>query len=950
MNKKEKVITLTRWKEGNDWVKVLYRSGKRLQLTELLDTQYLINYIANSPYKFLFSYYSVVEGLKVVVINNTHLYISKGTIYINLNNLSEVIDIQNKTLPLPVEEGLYWLKINTKHKELEYINDEYRNPIQGGPIFGSYGMIKQKVSGDLSLVGDQTNKEEYIDGFPIALINVQSSRTVDILYIDSKSNLTTNQNYTLPSITPYVERYFFEESGDFINKGLKVTSTNNKTITLQSGVCYIDGKRIVIENPLPLPIEEYFVNEGKYMVLINSIGLIEIRKVDSSVYPLKDYSLIETLKGSNVIVDSFYYSDTDPQQNQIYIWKDNNQDKNINLSNTSLYLGLSQTGVNHLLLATVNIRKDLSQNPTLYEIIIDNEDSYRAITNVELTQAVMRLEALEKRLLQLELDKQLIAKVETNLIDKKASSILSQYSDINHPLYSVSYIESDNAITLQTINEYIKVNSADISYTKGSKLISSVHNKEVVSSPELTFESIDIAKGNNSINLDPTESTIYITLGKPNKFTNDILLFVFNNDSEFLFAVANEYINNFSTLYGSRSSEQDSSLIPKDNTSIVKFDLPGSTKYDVSNDLFIEVDGDIKKSFNLPISTYKNSLFIDNDYTNTLSQIIKIEESKVIKNISISIEEVIKDTTNDPLTFIVITITRSNNSIPTLNDYLAFGYKSFNSITSNTYIDIDLNPMVVLDPNFYSINICYFNASSMKFKCNSNSDSNGQDYTLGNLMRRNSKGVWETISDKDLNIKLNLGTTLYTDNILTINLQSIEPFIRIHDHLEWIGDKGDFSNMLVIDSEYENLDSEFNEASSIKVSYKLNYPLSLVNLDTSYFIVTNYLPSGNWISKTFDIGSPYTNVDLWLSYLQPEGSSIEIFISSNKGQEWEKLLIDEEDSSKFYLHNLTESVPYKELTEDNITILREWVTIKIILNTNNILQRPSIKDIKFVTY
>lgn len=944
MNKE--IINITRWEEGNDWVRVLYRAGKRLQLTELLDTQYLINYIANSPYKFLFSYYSIVEGLRVVVLNNTHIYISKGTIYMNLDNISEVIDIQNKTIPLPLEEGLYWLRVKVNHNNFDLVNDNNRNPIHGGPKFGSYGMVKDFIVGSVNLVQDQSSYSIENEGFPIALINIKNNEGVDILYINSGSDLSINQSYNLSTINPYVERYFFEESGDFISKGLNILSPNNKSISVLPGICYIDGKRIVIENPINLLIKDYFEEEGEYAILINSLGYIEIKRFNTSVYPLLDYLTIETSTGSKVTVNSFYYSDTNPEQNQVYIWKD--EDRGYDLPNISISLGLSETGINHLLLGTIKINKDISKEPVIYYIDIYSEDSYRAISSSELIQVISKLESLEKRLLDLELDKQLISKVETNLIDKKASSLLIQYSDIHHPFYTASYIEEDNVITLKRIETYIKVISSNIHYSKGLQRVSSLNNKELLSSPELSFEKLDISKGNSTIVLESTPSNIFILLGKPNRFANDIHLYSFNVDNDYLIALSEEYITNFDIIYGSNSSEQYSSILPKNNVSIVKFNLPGND-YRESPYLSIESDNSIIKSIELSIDNEEPFLIVDSDYYNLISQTIKIDTLALLSSISIHIDE-LNILNNEALPFILVTITKSNRSIPLLNEPLSFGYISISNNISDSYVDINVYPALVLEPNDYSINIMHFNSDSISFKCNSNNDTNGQEYTLGNLLIRDDNGIWESLLDKDLNISLNLGEPLYSTNSVRLSVQSNESFIGIKDNLDWIGNKGDFNNMMILNNEYQNIQDQFTPTSSITLNYELANPLAAINLDTSYFTLITYLQSGNWISKTLDIGSSYQNIDLWLDYYEPEGSSIDLFISSNKGQEWERLLRDEVDSSKFYIHNLTESVPYKELTEENITILREWVTIKITLNTENILNRPYVKDIKFISY
>lgn len=153
-------------RDNSTWTLILSRQDKKSQLSELLEYQTLINTHTGKSFSQLYSFYSIIRGLRLFVVNFNEttydLILEGGQIYVETEYGSFFIDIDSENLTISNQERIF------VGIEISFVadvnNPEHRNPQTGGLAFGTQGADRLLVQYNI-VTGTQLD-----NAYPIAVV------------------------------------------------------------------------------------------------------------------------------------------------------------------------------------------------------------------------------------------------------------------------------------------------------------------------------------------------------------------------------------------------------------------------------------------------------------------------------------------------------------------------------------------------------------------------------------------------------------------------------------------------------------------------------------------------------------------------------------------------------------------------------------------------------------
>lgn len=285
--------SLSRYDSQKNWAKVLFRSDRKLQTTEIEEIQDLLLGQINQAFDTLYDFYTVITGCKIIVqgITSTayQCILADGQVYVDyLNITGAFVDVPSLNFVAQRDEKTtvgvrFSLDVDTD-------NPLNNNPSTGGPAFGSPGADRLVLKA--TPVVDSDSAPITKDYYPIAIIKPKSPNFIanhpdvgdgypDVYYYRNEElTKVFNEEALTGDIRRMMERTIHEMAGDFINEGYHLSfNERSRILSASPGNAYINGKRIehnyingVVLNfddaTAPTPVEEDLI----YLAYITSKG------------------------------------------------------------------------------------------------------------------------------------------------------------------------------------------------------------------------------------------------------------------------------------------------------------------------------------------------------------------------------------------------------------------------------------------------------------------------------------------------------------------------------------------------------------------------------------------------------------------------------------------------------------------------------------------------------
>lgn len=982
--------TTSRYSDNKNWSKVLFNKDKKLQTTEFIEIQDLIENQVKKLNKNLYNFYNIVRGCKVLLINidykenNEREYqylITAGQAFIELKEVSAYVDIPSLNFTINNNINTYYIGVQFK-VELLKDADTTRDVFSGGEAFGYLGADRLIVTPSIGLY---TNLTEEGGFYPIAIIRPKTKAYLDtnlneregepdVFYY--RNNELDNQysDNTLPiKVKEKLNKALYEISGDFISEGLDLSyvisnGSLNSTLSLHlkvdPGVAYINGKRITY-NYIYTKEYPYIKGETKelyYYCYINIEGKIKIEEI--TLDNISTFSLPEgALELGSILIND---------------------------------VGRPKLITGRYLMPEVSDLIKLKQQ---------HNKNKRDILNLSL-----RVDEL------LSIDK---SSNLTGILSDSFSSLKN--SNTSHPLYNASIAPSIQAITLPFIsvskdkNTFTIENEQDLTVKRinnelywASTFFNTTklpRNKARTTSINVGVDKVEYANlevspniifiEDDNIKVSPIQSYISDKVGSNTTNTEIIsrrkvktvsLLikatgFSSNEDNVSL-KIDTLNINSVDLLEGTTSGSTTGSYRANEAGHIViKTDVEINTEASVIY-VFLESNStSASNQIQLKSLSEKRSLVTSNSFTkciprsssikNGIASVFNIENSFTIKGVEIILTQ-FNNSVSANRSILDVYLTKTNFGIPT-DEVLAKGsLKLLSGVpVLNTYTEVEFDKYTTLTPGEYGLvfTTTYENlelAASVAGNNITNLGVAGSYEVVQDVLYNYNKNVWEERQEV-LTLNLVKAVPNTVTNTTSIFVEDIEEFNAIEINLPIELSNNSTAN-LTIDNKILNNGVLFfdNPVTSAVVDINtlgtqtLHPIIELDNLNINLF---SYSTNGTWVSLNKEFVRPYNFVEVSFDIFNPPNSSFDVYFSSNQGQTWELLSGKDIESNYIYLEEFSEvnrQLPlfrYKFRIEDlsfavlnNETIERTQLMVRIDLSVTSLENIPFFKNLIALTY
>lgn len=917
--------SLSRFNFIKNWVKILFKNDIKLQTTEIVEVQELINNQLGQAFNTLYDFFTITKGCQIIIlkISNTEYdcLLTPGQIYVGIKNQYFFIDTPSHNFTINRTQTTFvGINLNTV---LSSDEDLFNNPQTGGAAFGSKGADRLILSS--SIVVSEFNQN--ISSYPIALIKPKSlsfvTNNIDIsdgapqiIYYKNEELTEYNDEVNISTyIKNLIELRVFESSGNFISTGLNITvNTSTNVLTISPGIAYINGKRIQ-------------TNYNNYF----SVG--------SNITYNKQYLFYITEEAT------FNYVSQNSTTNLLEV--------------PSNSLALAYVIFNHRnnLLLDYSIIEAPTTMPSVLELInlqTANEDNIK-----ELAELILRANSLNLSSESLNRD--------LNGIFTDAFIDLNN-SDIFFPNYAASILPSIQAISLPFTSNNINNRTFTLDQDNSNIIVESVlnENNELVpywstingsttklfNTPENIVGAITIPiNENNSIIVKASPSILYksdantfVNVAHPNlkKLSKEIKTITV--DTPFNNNIYNRAVKIDAIGF---NSNQNNIKVEINNTAITSFNLIKGSVGSTTGTLKADQNGFISFTFTIPkleeALTYNITLSYGNSAGSTQIKIIDPEESRVIKereskfiDINTSKYTVINGgiaqtfTTTTPtmvkgvectvMNFPVISDTNlldvqivSVDSIGRPVEVLGVGSLSFSEASLLTKEKptpppsiINLDKPINLPRGRYAI---VFNTSISGIqlgitKAGSPRLLDGKTFYYDPLktevlIYRNQWSTSDKIDNIACDLLLHKPQSLLSTTTININANQETPFNIIDINPSFEGDLNSYIDLFILNDEnlYENITNGTFFFKKPITSTKLKIVVKgtsnthpLINLDNLNINLISNINKGVWVSKNQEYETAYNNLTMSVDLYKPNNTTYKFYFSSNKGETWEELL------------------------------------------------------------
>lgn len=902
----------------NHWEKVLFLPNRKLQTLELNETQDVLRKQITSNFESFYDVnYSVINGFEINYLNFIDdkyiFYISSGLLkYKDNNGISHFLRVKERTISIEKEARSF---INLKISE-EYIT-EIKDEIDGSFLFGSIGSDRLSYS-----ISSTINN----DGWPLAIIDTFNNIPYIYNFFEKKYERDFLLTRFPQRILDKIYKIFYEQSGNFIANGLELLLDDRPNqipiLKVQEGVAYIDGKRVALNTTKYFRLTETIHPEGTNIyIYLDRRGSVFYRNYLLS-NKTRNWFLLGSVsyRGRTRIVNlskSRKLTNTDIQNIE-----DLNNKLKIDYQN--LALSYRNIGINRVNLLDTFIASfsDLTQSDIynyLFDCSISNELEYCSLPK------------------------------QSRIFNLNDLTIIENKNVIKYNNHFIPAFTEFKVLNQSQSTEWIELS------------INNTKKGNIKITPNFAYPNVDsleykvLYEGNSKVLLNALEVEVEGT--------------GFLNESNLSVIFGNVVITDLEVIIGTISNT-DNTIIPRNDGYLkIKFKIPNNLD---SGNYVVEIKNEnisaaaIFRSINKPtISPIEST--IDLEVTDTvIAQSFNINSGTIIKGGELFFRTVNNSDVREIIGQIHISPIISNKiqNISIASSYL---YATDIKTTSNGSLGSKFNfetPLYLKKGKYaivfssYVSNLEIYTATANEFLLSGN--SNAIDVIDGNLFTY-SNNTWIPQLDKDLTFNLTSFNFTQLDSSISFRLNNpFEEFKVLTSYINYIRPTGTIIEILYKEEGQGNFNTlnpniTFTKNLSyvdIQLRFKSSSYLAPFINDKYYFVTNSFKEKGIWISKTVEMQSYYSEVNLELDLYLPDRSEIDIYISSNNTQTWVKLEKQSEKlingSIPLYRVKYSKDVGETELfyiNNKSTTFKRKNLTIRVDLKSSNISSLPYFRNI-----
>lgn len=910
-----------------DWEKVLFRSNAILQNTELNEIQdTLLNRLSNSFNSLYSSVYSVIKGFSIKELNfdgaNYQYLISEGLIRYK-NEYSTYLTVPEQVVLVPNNQRNF---INLKVNEL--IKEGNLDPTDGGELFGTKG------SPILHYTVETVVNE---DGWPLAIIDTINDSPIIFSFFEKKYEYDYLLTRLPQQIEDFTYKVFYEQSGNFVAKGLELKVTRTDAIPrlrVTEGVAYINGKRVEVNSTQYFQIPSSVIADDEVLyIYLDNRGTIFYRqyllpKNSPNIFLLGSilkaglkYIIRKTKSRALSVVDLNRLEQLNKELQATFVREALNY-RSINLN----YANLKDT--------FIEVFSDLSGsdiNSFLFSASISTDKRYCSLGK------------------------------SSDLIELRNSQAVVNNED-NVGLFS-NYIvaDHDNVILLDqnSVTEWITLTN---STTTKKGVITLTPN---TSRPAIDTKQFEV---------------LYEIEGEINPILNATRIRVegtgFNNETNLSILFGSTVITEYDLISGATFSGNNSTFrVNNTGRFILEFNVPSNLpaqNYSVVIRNETITSGAIYRVINNSGILALESGQINLEVTDQgIAQSFTITDACILKQVGIYIRTVV-NTEIKPIAG-TISVVRLINDIPenqALGKATIFTEQVLTSERGTVVSLFDLDDPIYLKPGSYALIVSNYietmelfsNTIGAPLLSTTNNVNNSTVNFIGGDLFNYSNNTWIKDTQRDLAfqlVKMSFKTSSLDIPITLLN--PVNRFSLVNSFIKYIRPSG---TTVEVKYKYGNINTYETLTPNLLLPDKVERLELLFQLrssnpnimplidNNSFFITNSFSNEGTWISKTVEMQDYYSQVNVELETYLPESTSITVYISSNKGQTWEELEFDKKTLSngatplyrETYTKDLTDTVSFF-FNEISSTFRRKFLTIRVDLKSNSLNQNPYFTNI-----
>lgn len=982
--------TTSRHSEDSNWSKILFRKDRKLQTTEIIEIQDLIQNQIKKVTKNLYDFYNIVKGCQVLLTNtnyeldaegvrtnnNTYNYLmTDGQAFIEIKDVSSYVDIPSISFTVD-NNSLYYIGVNFKVEVLKD-DDETRGPFTGGYAFGELGADRLVIKATVRVYNNV-----YEDGgfYPIAIIKPKSKSFLDnhpediggppdiFYYRNTKVTSQYQDNYLPIFIEKKLQEVLYEISGDFIAEGLEINVKKepiNKELIVKvnTGVAYLKGRRLSYNYVTYKKYKQNNIkNNSIIYIYIDENGFIKLQYLEEEeidIYSVNPFGLhIGTIlnKNSNLQI-------IQPSENYMPEVSDIIKYKKQHSKNKRDLLDLSLT-IDQLLLTT--------RGQNLTGIITDsfsstkNSNTSHPLYNASIVPSIQAVSLpfveFEKTIDSLIIQNESEIEVYRENNQIKTSSVTSGVFKINENLSHTRSIK----LGVATVNSANLEVSPNIVYAKNTNLNVSYLPDNIVST--LSKEGI-----NTSISKDIVEI----------EKTFDIKATGFSaNEDNIILKVDSNIINTATLLKGTQPGSRTGTYKANESGHVY---LKLTTLINTSNEiLYIYLESSSTsasnqiKIVNLVETRAEQEVLT---FTNPIPKLSSVKSGiaatfTTIEPTSLKGVEVIMTDFNNSLSLersiLDVYLTKTNFGLPT-DEVIAKG--SLELVDGipvlNNFVEILFDRIAELAIGEYALifNTTYENLSlaiSVAGEDQVELSIAGTYNSSTNKLYSYNQNAWqEEVGDLTLKLIKRVPNSLTANT--KIFVENVENFNALEINLPIEFTAGSQSN-ISIDNTFLNKNSFFfnnpiNQATISVNTLGTSKTHPILELDNININLFSYRNNGTWVSINKEFARVYNQVEVSLDVYLPDNASFQIYFSSNQGQTWEELTTKNINNEYIYLEDFREvnralplfNYKFKQenlpvITFNGETIERTQLIIRVDLSVESLETLPFFKNVIALTY
>ncbi len=946
-----------RFDPAKGWQRVLFRPDKKSQAAELHELQSLLNYQQTTNFSYLYKDYTITQPIAIAATQlgtEAHtVRVSKGQVYIKTPNGGYFIDVAEQELTVAAD-GRTYIGLIPEFAILE--SEEFNDPITGGWFSGDPGAARLQLS--YRLVKNQ-------DSYPIAIVQGFGPTFLPSVFYYSEGGFTRqlDKQVIAASLKDKLAQRWFEESGNFVAKGLELSIVLGRYLAVAPGVAYIAGRRVEITYPY-------------------HFALTKLRS--QSTYSL--YKVYLTIQGDIFVLDE------DVLPDNVFL------------------LGTVQADVENLKYVTTNTTERSIPNSELRLLETNNRDN-----ELKLAQLVLDRQTIDEALNR-ELD---LSGIFTDIF-----SGLSK-SDFNHQLYSASINPAATLLRAGLSSTTIDFSNIEVVDGSNVNLLSQLDSAQYLTASLSSRTLISQAKATSWVALTKATTTraamtISPDKGTPDTTSKDYNLISYSNIPT-VRGIATVQVNTKLSLtlratvitincFGFAPNE-DNLALTFGNIRITEFtrmnDTPAGTGFATVK---AKSDGTVSLNFRIPSNleakdyvinltngpTTAAAVFSLSDLTKpvvgnaqptayqtaaaAIAQTFKIDTPLMLTGAKLAFRKAPPVQTAGVYAC-VVSLVKTSSELPT-TEVLAQAMVSLSSLSisgnSMTWTEVTFEkPALIESAGQYALVVTPLLQSAEIYVAKvsersliDGSVSSDQPLVGGNLLVK-SGDVWEQQLDRDLKFELIQGVPGGINSELIVKVTNpSDTFNGLLCSLPYQAPAGTEVQLYYNDGSwkpFKNLQQfqSANQSVELKITLRNTSQLCpIVEVGNAAFVMQTNAKSSTWISKTVEYDFSYTDLEVTFNYYCPVGASINCYFSSNAGETWEPLPLqgDWRDPTTlvdgnvplyqgtFKALNLSRTIQVSDINGNTSTYLRKKLTIRVDFDTKDSSIVPFIKRLTSIAY